>query len=197
MISGLPSVTHTHLCPPLAARNKATGLCGRSAGCHISPHHLKKSPPCPSRLCPEQLYCHPTHRKQRWVSKRGDFRHREVSQKQTDAPALAGDNNPPPLKVKGTHRSPDSLGKKWLLQDKPESPALASIKIKFFSDLGVSDGPRTPSLNSGPDPRCSRRRTEARCPTSRMSLYTCRHVCTYTVIYRAAIVTFTNPLIGI
>lgn len=101
MISGLPSVTHTHLCPPLAARNKATGLCGRSAGCHISPHHLKKSPPCPSRLCPEQLYCHPTHRKQRWVSKRGDFRHREVSQKQTDAPALAGDNNPPPLKSKG------------------------------------------------------------------------------------------------
>lgn len=26
---------------------------------------FKKSPPCPSRLCPEQLYCHPTHRKQR------------------------------------------------------------------------------------------------------------------------------------
>lgn len=97
-----PSVTHTHFCPPQAAtaRNKATSLSGRSAGCHISPQRLKKIIPAPHDSAPSGYTATPPTANS-WVSKRGDFRHREVSQKQTDAPALACDDNPPPLKSKG------------------------------------------------------------------------------------------------
>lgn len=122
MISCLPqrharSFLLDKILPEVAmARNKATSLCGRSAGRHISPQHLKKkkkekdSSPHPSRLCPGRLYCDQHHPPQTALSKqtRCDFHRGEVSEKQTDAPALVCDGNST-LKVKGTRRLPDNV----------------------------------------------------------------------------------------
>lgn len=73
---------------------------------HIATLKKKKHP---SRLCPGRLYCN-HHQLQTTLSKqtRGDFHRGEVSEKQTDAPALVCDGNST-LKVKGTHRPPDNV----------------------------------------------------------------------------------------
>lgn len=197
MISGLPSVVYTQFCPPRAAtaRNKATSLCGRSAGCHISPQHLKKIIPAPHDSAPSGYTATTTHCKQRRVSKRGGSataRCHKSKQMLSRSPAIIF----PPLKSKGRTDPLTAL-------DRSDSCKInRSLRLQLRLKSCSSSTSSSPTAHGRRPPTGNRTHAAAggeqrHCPTSCISFYMCIHVCTNTVIYVAAIVAFTNPLIGI